>query len=107
MNTESTTEVTDATLAMLRDTANAEWVATIDVDAAIMLALLDRIDEARADGTSINAALTRLEARHRPQWDKRCVECDMKVPPAGCPTWQIVQELRAALARPDRGDPSD
>lgn len=53
------------------------------------------------------AVLRRLESRHRRTYDKRCVECAMRdVPEAGCPTWQIAQELRAALAAaaPEGGD---
>lgn len=40
----------------------------------------------------MRSALLYIINRHRPTWERRCEECNMDVPSAGCPTWIAARE---------------
>lgn len=65
-----------------------------DLTPALAPVLAAEVAEARAEGA--REVLRPIEDRHRPTPNRRCQECNMDVPPSGCPTWQLV---RAALDR--------
>lgn len=51
----------------------------------------------------VDHAIAELTMRHRPTWDRRCNECNIKVPASGCPSWILANRMRLAFEEADHG----